>query len=263
MIPKVIYQTWITKNLPKNVIEVRNKIQRLNPNYTMILFDDNDMDKWIKENFDESTYNCYNCLTIGAAKADLWRYLILYKNGGIYLDIDSNIIGSLDELINEDDSAIISREGNELGTYLQWCLMFSPEHPILRRTIDNCIKNIMDNIKKIPLMDTGYFTGPFPFTAAVQEIMVQFYYDKHLRLFDVDDNELNNYTNNLNNSVRCRFYKIDYPGFCQFEHPYKKSLYQEANVNHWMIQQQINKMNYNRNNNLQARFKMNNSNNNI
>ena len=41
MIPKVIYQTWVTKNLPKNVIEVRNKIQRLYPNYTMILFDDN------------------------------------------------------------------------------------------------------------------------------------------------------------------------------------------------------------------------------
>ena len=40
---------------------------------------------------DETILKCYDSLNIGAAKADFWRYLILYKTGGIYIDVDSMI----------------------------------------------------------------------------------------------------------------------------------------------------------------------------
>ena len=33
------------------------------------------------------------------AKADIWRYTILLDKGGIYLDIDSEITGSLNSLV--------------------------------------------------------------------------------------------------------------------------------------------------------------------
>jgi len=36
-IPKVIYQTWKTKNLHENCIKIRDSIQKLNPEYEMIL----------------------------------------------------------------------------------------------------------------------------------------------------------------------------------------------------------------------------------
>ena len=63
------------------------------------------------------------------------------KNGGIYLDMDSIIHKSLDELIQIDDSAIISREGNK-GYFMQWMLILEKGHPILKLTIDKCIYNI-------------------------------------------------------------------------------------------------------------------------
>ena len=40
-----------------------------------------------------------------------------------------------DLLIKEEDSAIITVEGNP-GLYVQWGLMFSKNHPILKRTIE-------------------------------------------------------------------------------------------------------------------------------
>jgi mannosyltransferase OCH1-like enzyme len=240
MIPKVIYQTWITKNLPIEIVNVRNRIQSLNPDYTMLLFDDNDMDDWIKNNYDENIYRCYKLLNIGAVKADLWRYLILYKNGGIYLDIDSDIVGNLDDLILENDEAIISRESN-LEIYVQWCLMFAPNHPILKRVIQECITNIVKNQKNINEIDPLFLTGPRVFTEAVKNTM-NTYYDVCCR----DDEILNSHLNALTNEIRCRFYKIDYGEYCRFQHEYKNILYNSAGVNHWTLQLQINKMNKNK-----------------
>ncbi|WP_354037796.1 glycosyltransferase [Bradyrhizobium sp. S3.2.6] len=34
-------------------------------------------------------YQCYSRLQIGAARADLWRVLVLLHEGGIYVDIDA------------------------------------------------------------------------------------------------------------------------------------------------------------------------------
>ena len=218
-IPKVIYQTWKTKkNLHPVIVNVKQGIQNLNPNYKMELFDDDDMDTWIQTNCAENVYNAYNKLHVGAAKADLWRYLILYKNGGVYLDMDSVINRSLDELIQTDDSAIISREGNK-GYFMQWMLIFEKHHPILKSTIEKCIYNI-NNPKTT---DVVFLTGPGVFTEAINEEYLK-HTDKNL--WDTNDNELNEITNNKENRVRCRFFNIDFDTFAKWKHQHTHFLYQ-------------------------------------
>jgi mannosyltransferase OCH1-like enzyme len=173
-IPKIIYQTWKTKNLHENCLQIKKNIQDLNPEYEMILYDDDDMKQFIKQNFDEYIYNCYLKLNIGAAKADFWRYCILYKNGGVYLDMDSIISHPLNELILEDDACIITREGNK-GIFNNWIMMFEKNHPILLKTINNCCYNIMNKTTN----DIVFLTGPQgPFTNAINEIMIPLYTKK-------------------------------------------------------------------------------------
>ena len=75
---------------------------------------------------------------------DFWRYLALYKYGGVYLDMDSSIEKPLDDLIKPEDEAIITAEGNS-GLYVQWALIFSKGHPILKKTIDLVVTNIKNN----------------------------------------------------------------------------------------------------------------------
>jgi len=86
-IPSNIFQTWQTKILPPKMFDAISKIKRQNPRFNYFLFDDNDCREFIKTNFPVDVLNAYDSLIPGAYKADLWRYCILYKMGGIYLDI--------------------------------------------------------------------------------------------------------------------------------------------------------------------------------
>ena len=60
------------------------------------------------------------------AKADVWRYTILLNEGGVYLDIDSQINKSLTELIKPDDKAIITAERNQ-DLFVQWALILKKD----------------------------------------------------------------------------------------------------------------------------------------
>ena len=57
------------------------------------------MDNFVNQHFIGEISELYNKLNIIVAKVDFWRYLVLYKYGGIYLDMDSSIDKPLNELI--------------------------------------------------------------------------------------------------------------------------------------------------------------------
>lgn len=226
-IPKIIYQTWKTKNLDQKLQNVIDKIQKLNPDYKIILFDDNDIENWIKENFkNEIILNTFKKIKVGAGKADFWRYLILYMNGGIYLDIDSNITKPLNELIKENDMAIISREKNSgTSSFVQWCLMFAPKHPILLRAINMCIYNINNKISN----NLVEITGPVVFTNAVNFVLKKKYLiDSKKNLFFYKDQDLNNLFNKDENNIKCKFFGRDYNGFCQYDNGCKDIILKDS-----------------------------------
>ncbi len=217
MIDKVIYQTWYTKNIPNEIQSFIDRMKELNSSYKHILYDDSDMFYFIKENYGKEVLAAYDNLNIGAAKADLWRYLILYKNGGIYLDVDSSIFSSLDTLISEDEKAIISRENNK-NLFVQWCLMFSKNHPILEKTIKKCIINIKNKISNNIL----YVTGPQVYSQSIIEIYNPFSID----VYNSEDNFINNKINDIvPENFKCKIHSFDYKGYCLFKHDKSDFLY--------------------------------------
>jgi mannosyltransferase OCH1-like enzyme len=86
-VPLHIYQTWHTKKLPKKMQDCVDRLVQDNPEFEHHLYDDDDCREFIRTQFDKKTLNAFDQLIPGAYKADLWRYCILYKKGGIYLDI--------------------------------------------------------------------------------------------------------------------------------------------------------------------------------
>jgi len=87
VIPPYIFQTWHSKTLPPLMYKATCKLRKLNPRFNYFLYDDNDCREFIKNNYNSDVLNAFDTLIPGAYKADLWRYCILYKYGGIYLDI--------------------------------------------------------------------------------------------------------------------------------------------------------------------------------
>lgn len=233
-IPKIIYQTWKTVDLPPNVITVRERMIAKNPEYTFHLYDDDAIDTFIRVNFNGRIYSAFSTLKLGAAKADFWRYCVLYKTGGIYLDIDSEILLSLNNLIDfENDTCIIIREGNP-GVFNNWIMIFEKEHPILERVIELCCRNI-EICSKTEYTNVCYLTGPRPYTTAVNEILVPtFCHAAGLscsNLYFVDDDVLNTVLNHTSCPIRSRFYGVDMGEYAKFKHEYSECLYE--NHLHW------------------------------
>ncbi len=73
-----------------------------NPKWQVNVCDNDCKDKFMSSVFNGTSilwaYNLINPL-VGAAKADIWRYSVLYTYGGLYLDDDSDIKTPLDEVI--------------------------------------------------------------------------------------------------------------------------------------------------------------------
>ena len=220
-VPKTIYQTWFTKSLPLEVQSTIDHMMCKNKSYTYELFDDNDMESFVKNNYEQKIFDCYKKLTIGAAKADFWRYLILYKNGGVYLDVDSVIYDSIDSLV-ADGYSVVSREGNP-NKFVQWMLIFTPEHPILKTCIDKCVQNISCG----KVVDVTELTGPVVYSDSIREVL------NDSSCYYKSDEQLNQ----LSDKNGVMFHSFDYRGYANFENPYKNLLYK--NKVHWRNEQQM------------------------
>jgi mannosyltransferase OCH1-like enzyme len=94
VIPLKIYQTWHSKELPEKMKLAVDRMKLRHPRFEHFLFDDDDCRNFIADNFDGNVLNAFDNIIPGAYKADLWRYCVLYINGGIYLDIKYNCINT-------------------------------------------------------------------------------------------------------------------------------------------------------------------------
>lgn len=127
-VPKIIYQTWHSKRIPIRMYKSILNLQKHNPEFKYCLYSDNDCREFIIKWFDIHVLNAFDKLIPGAYKADLWRYCVLYKLGGVYIDIkytsikDAKLIHLIDKehfVMDCDNSAIynafmICKPGNKL-----------------------------------------------------------------------------------------------------------------------------------------------------
>jgi mannosyltransferase OCH1-like enzyme len=140
IIPPCIFQTWHSKELPHGMNAAVNYLRRVNPNFKYYLFDDNDCREFIKTNFESKILDAYDSLIPGAFKADLWRYCVLYKHGGIYLDIKYMPIKGF-KLINltEKEHFCLDVDGDGIYNAIMACL---PRNSILERAIYQIAENV-------------------------------------------------------------------------------------------------------------------------
>ena len=163
-IPKIIHQTFKTADLPFLTRWHISRLKKRNADYAYEFYDDSRIEQFLLAEYGQEVYRLYKKINIGAAKADFFRYAVLYKKGGIYVDIDSGINGSLNSFIKPDDVAIITLEGDPIF-YAQWALIYSAGHPFLKKTMEMMMENIRMN--KYP-HDVHQMTGPSVYTAAIK-----------------------------------------------------------------------------------------------
>jgi len=193
-IPKIIHQTAPLKNISPLINENIQKIKDLNPGWEYRFYDDSNIVDFIKTEYGDEFYRYYNRInpTYGAARADLFRYLLMYKVGGVYLDIKSSLTKPLDEIIHPDDRYLISFWDNAVGgthqgwglhpelrhvdggEFQQWNIIAASGHPFLKAVIENVLRNIdvynpiFHGVGGPAVLNT---TGPVAYTLAISPLL--------------------------------------------------------------------------------------------
>lgn len=141
-IPKIIWQTMKTNQVPVFMKSYADTWINNNPEYEYRFFDDNDIIDFIKTDFFEY-YEGYKKLKYGASKADLWRYLIIYKYGGVYADMDCKCLVPLRKWIDTGSSFVTQLGINK--DLCQWLIMSVPQNPIFLKAAQKTLQNSVNN----------------------------------------------------------------------------------------------------------------------
>lgn len=154
VIPKRIVQTWPSHNL--GILEKAAETwKNLNPTFTYTLFDDTECENLIYSLFEPRVWKAYKSIKAGAFKADLWRYCELYLNGGVYVDIDTVCLGSIDDILDPTATLITPIDFNPVNLFNAFIAVV-PGHPVMLMCIKKIVENVESNKKQFGLD----FSGP-------------------------------------------------------------------------------------------------------
>ena len=104
-VPQRIFLSWKTHNVPRHVLE---RWRALNPSFEVTLFNDSECADFVRGEIGEPYLTGYLAALYfsGMAATDLWRFLILYKYGGVYADIDVEPIAGLHHFVRPTDTLV-------------------------------------------------------------------------------------------------------------------------------------------------------------
>lgn len=182
VIPLNIFQTWHTKSLPPLMLQATNSIQMSNPKFKYCLYDDDDCREFIKYNFDSDVLYAYDSLIPGAYKADLWRYCILYKEGGIYVDIKYAPVNGF-KFINLTEAEHWVLDADGYGIYNAF-IVSKPGNPILLAAIRQIVENVKNKFYGANCLEP---TGP--------QLLSKYFNESQKNSFDMKHDFINNVNN--------------------------------------------------------------------
>lgn len=195
MIPKIIHRTYISEeDIPEEFQKAIQETNYINKTWQYRFYDDKEIERFILTVYGNQMLKCYHKInpTYGAAKADFFRYLLMYAQGGLYLDLKSVSKIPLDLLLKDSDEYFLSHWRNKpyeekpyagmwkellmagmfFGEYQQWFILCRPGHPFLELVINK----VLHNIQNYDNSETGAgatlkVTGPVAYSFAINPVV--------------------------------------------------------------------------------------------
>jgi len=194
-IPKKIHQIYTKGELPEAFSVAVQTLRSQNPNWIYRLYSQPDITSYILNHYGKEILDLYQSINpqYGAAQADLFRYLLLYREGGVYLDIKSGSSKPLGEVIRPDDRFIVSgwdrtlpgqghfglhpeiiELNSPVGEIQQWHIITVAGHPFLRAVINHVLSEIAGYSPwrhGVGRKGTYRVTGPIAYSRAITPLL--------------------------------------------------------------------------------------------
>ncbi len=171
-IPKVIIKTGVEEEdkLSLELQELFAKIKNDNPGFNLTYYSNTQCRIFIEKYFEPEVLNSFDSLKPGSYKADLFRYCILYINGGIYGDLTQRYKYPFERFIDFNKELFLVRDRIVLPySYpgIQISLMAAkPGLKVFKAAINKIINNVRNRYYGKNSLDV---TGPYLFRKVFEE----------------------------------------------------------------------------------------------
>ncbi|MDX1684551.1 MAG: glycosyltransferase [Saprospiraceae bacterium] len=167
-IPRIIHQTWKDEKIPERWKAFQDKVRSLHPDWKYQLWTDEDNDAFIEKHYPDLLM-IYRSYPKPVMRADVIRYAIMDRIGGLYLDLDYEMLRPFDLLdahivLPKSRSANFGDKEDRIGN----CIMASePGHDFWKVVIQDLITNPF----KIGIeeLDVEKATGPLLLTRIYED----------------------------------------------------------------------------------------------
>lgn len=194
-IPKTLIQTAKRyETLPEEIKQNIEDLKSRNPDWSYRFFDDVQMKAYLRNHLVRNDWELLQEVNpkYGVVLADIFRYLIIYNEGGVYLDVKSTAKKPLTPTIDLEAPFVLSQWDNKVGQpyegyglhpelvhvaggeFQQWNLIAEPKHPFLKAVIGRVLNNIRTYTPSQFGTDAyGVLrvSGPIAFTQAISPLL--------------------------------------------------------------------------------------------
>lgn len=144
-------------------LEFLNATTAHNPEYLQVYASARDRESFVRSEYPQYL-SAYQSLLPGAYQSDLWRYLVVFRFGGIYNDMGMRYLRRVREVVRPDDEFVGAVDLDPTAVINGFFAAY-PQHPILRKTISIVVDNIRNRRYGCDNLD---ITGPRAFGRAVR-----------------------------------------------------------------------------------------------
>ena len=127
-IPRVFHHIWFGGPLPDQFAEYRESWRHLHTGWEFILWNESNLPPLIN-------WACFEDAATFAQKADIARYEILYRYGGVYVDTDFECLKNIAPLVSGLRAFSASENPSDMGTVSIGILGAVPNHPLFAQLI--------------------------------------------------------------------------------------------------------------------------------
>jgi hypothetical protein len=182
-IPKIIHYCWLSNDpVPENYQKYMNSWGTKLPDYQFILWDTKRFDvnkiPWTKQSFDVKLY---------AFASDYIRLYAVYTCGGIYLDMDMEIVKSFDPLLNEE---IVLAYENHISDNLEaGCFGAIKGHPYIKKCMEYFeTRNFynpgdLENILSIPVSERNDYIDPLIAPEIMKNVLQEYFPENQYKIY--------------------------------------------------------------------------------
>lgn len=159
--PRILHRIWVGPPIPERLASIGEQWQEMHPTWEHRLWGDDDLDWLVNRDLYDQAETLVPADAVGQFRADVARYEILLRYGGVYVDCDFEPLRPIDGLMGPTIWASWEKDGRWIANGI---LAGPARHPWLRRLVDGLPASVTANRGRRPHRMSGphYVTRTAP-----------------------------------------------------------------------------------------------------